>query len=64
MSNPVRLLVVVNVYPPDLCGGAVIFGDLCEGLAARGFEVTVRCAYPYYPEWKDKWGQNGLKITR
>ena len=56
-----RLLVVVNVFEPDL-GGGVLFSDLCYGLAERGFDVTVRCAYPYYPEWHDKSGENGLRI--
>ncbi len=59
--TPVRLLVIVNVYAPDL-GGGILFADLCEGLADRGIEVTVRCAYPYYPEWEDKTGKNGLRI--
>lgn len=58
-----RLLVVVNVFAPDL-GGGVLFADLCYGLAERGFEVTVKCAYPYYPEWRDKSGENGLAIRR
>lgn len=55
------MLVVVNVYRPDL-GGGVLFADLCQGLCQRGWDVTVRCAYPYYPEWTDKSGQNGWKI--
>ena len=58
-----RLLVVSNVYRPDL-GGGVLFADLAEGLVARGFDVTVRCAYPYYPEWTDKTGRNGLEVDR
>jgi putative colanic acid biosynthesis glycosyltransferase WcaI len=57
-----RLLVIVNVYRPDL-GGGVLFADLCEGLVDRGFEVEVRCAFPYYPEWKDKSGKNGMDIV-
>ena len=56
-----RLLVIVNVFEPDL-GGGVLFSDLCYGLAERGFEVTVRCASSYYPEWRDKSGENGLRI--
>jgi len=56
-----RILVVVNVFRPDL-GGGVLFADLCDGLAASGFDVTVRCAYPYYPQWRDISGQNGLTI--
>lgn len=56
-----RLLVIVNVFEPDL-GGGVLFSDLCYGLAERGFDVTVRCAYSYYPEWRDKSGDNGFRI--
>ncbi len=63
MPASVRLLVVVNVYAPDL-GGGVLFRDLLQGLADRGIDVTVRCAYPYYPEWTDKTGKNGLAIER
>lgn len=62
-ARPLRLLVIVNVFRPDL-GGGVLFSDLCYGLAERGFDVTVRCAYPYYPEWTDKSGENGLRIRR
>lgn len=59
-----RLLVVVNYYPPDEAGGARVFSDMCSGLTTLGFDVTVRCAYPYYPEWKNKSGRNGLRIWR
>jgi colanic acid biosynthesis glycosyl transferase WcaI len=54
----------VNVFNPDRGGGGAIFSDLAYGLAARGFDVTVRCAYPYYPEWKDKSANNGLAVQR
>ncbi|NNE71212.1 MAG: hypothetical protein HKN29_12725 [Rhodothermales bacterium] len=57
-----RILVIVNVYRPDL-GGGVLFADFLEGLVDRGFTVEVRCAYPYYPEWQDKTGRNGLAIA-
>ncbi len=59
-----RLLIVVNVFNPDRGGGGAIFSDLAYGLVARGFDVTVRCAYPYYPEWTNKSGKNGLAIQR
>jgi colanic acid biosynthesis glycosyl transferase WcaI len=61
MPSP-RILFIVNVFTPDQCGGAVLFQDLAQGLAEEGCDVTVRCAYSYYPEWKDKSGQNGWKI--
>ena len=57
-----RLLVVTNLFHPDRGGGASVFSDLCYGLAQRGFDVTVRTTYPYYPEWKDKTGCNGLRV--
>lgn len=59
-----RLLVLTHLYAPDLCGGARIFTDMCRGLASRGVEVTVRCAYPHYPEWTDKTGRNGWRVER
>lgn len=62
-SPTLRLLVVVNVYRPDL-GGGVLFADLCEGLTARGIDVTVKCAYSYYPEWADKSGRNGFTVEK
>jgi colanic acid biosynthesis glycosyl transferase WcaI len=64
MNRNPRILIVVNVFDPDRGGGGAIFSDLCYGLAERGFDVTVRCAYPYYPEWKDKSGKNGLNVQR
>lgn len=57
-------MIVVNVFNPDRGGGGAIFSDLCYGLAELGYDVTVRCAYPYYPEWRDKSGRNGLAIER
>jgi len=63
-DNMARLLVVVNIFHPDRGGGAAVFSDLCYTLVQRGFEVTVRCAYPYYPEWQDKSGRNGWHIWR
>lgn len=59
-----RLLIIVNVFNPDRGGGGAIFSDLAYGLAERGYDVTVRCAYPYYPEWKDKSGRNGWHVER
>ncbi len=61
-SSGPRLLVILNVFHPDRGGGAAVFSDLCYSLARRGFDVTVRCAYPYYPEWRDKSGRNGWRI--
>jgi colanic acid biosynthesis glycosyl transferase WcaI len=63
-DRPLRLLVISHLFAPDVCGGASIFSDMCFGLAKRNIDVTVRCGYPYYPEWKDKSGHNGVRIER
>lgn len=59
-----RLLVIVNVFEPDRAVGAAVFSDLCFTLASAGTDITVRCPYPYYPEWKDKSGMNGWSLWR
>ncbi len=61
-SSPPRILIVVNVFRPDL-GGGVLFADLCDGLRESGCEVFVKCAYPYYPQWADVSGKNGIRIS-
>lgn len=63
-SNALKLLIIVNAFHPDRAGGGAVFSDLCYELAGRGFDVTVRCAYPYYPEWTDKSGRNGWRVWR
>jgi colanic acid biosynthesis glycosyl transferase WcaI len=60
----VRLLVASNTFEPDHAGGASIYTDFAREMAARGHEVTVRCTFPYFPEWQDKSGQNGLRVRR
>lgn len=63
-DKPLRILMIVNIYPPDQAGGAVLFRDLAQGLTEKGHQVTVRTTYPYYPEWRDKSGQNGFRIRK
>src|ERR1700754_4778536 len=47
-----RVIVIGINYAPDLIGVAKYNTELCEGLAARGHEVRVVTAPPYYPDWK------------
>ena len=58
-----KILIITNMYQPDFCGGAALFTDLANGLAERGHEVTVYTTFPYYPEWQDKSGRNGLRLV-
>ena len=58
-----KLLVVTNLFHPDRGGGASVFSDMCSSLAARGHDVTVYAAYPYYPEWKNKSNARLLRVA-
>lgn len=46
-----RILLVGINYAPDLIGAAKYNTELCEALAAKGHEVRVITAPPYYPAW-------------
>jgi colanic acid biosynthesis glycosyl transferase WcaI len=69
-----RVLVVGINYAPDLIGVAKYNTELCESLSARGHEVRIVTAPPYYPDWKvpagyrSKWYThqrlNDVDITR
>lgn len=58
----IKLLIITNVFTPDTCGAAQIYADMAHWLATQDMDVTVRCAYPYYPEWRDKSSNNGFSI--
>lgn len=57
-----QVLVIMPYFLPDRAGSIAMHCDLWFSLADQGFEVTVRCPVAYYPEWRDKSGQNGLRI--
>jgi colanic acid biosynthesis glycosyl transferase WcaI len=48
----VRVLVLAINYWPERTGIAPFTTGRCEYLAARGHEVIVCTALPYYPEWR------------
>jgi len=45
-------LVLSMNFSPELTGIGKYSGDMVEGLLARGHQVAVVCAPPYYPSWK------------
>jgi colanic acid biosynthesis glycosyl transferase WcaI len=47
-----KILVCGINYAPDLIGIAKYTSEMCEWLAARGHEVKVVTAAPYYPDWE------------
>jgi colanic acid biosynthesis glycosyl transferase WcaI len=52
MAPPLRIAIVGINYAPELTGIGVYNTGLAEYLAARGFEVDVYTAFPYYPAWR------------
>jgi len=47
-----RILIYGLNYAPELTGIGKYSGEMAEWLAARGHEVRVVTAYPYYPQWR------------
>jgi colanic acid biosynthesis glycosyl transferase WcaI len=62
-GTSMRVLIVTNLYEPDVAGGAQLTTDLAKGLKERGDDVTVFTSYPYFPEWKRKSQGNPWRIT-
>ncbi len=47
-----KILVLSMNFSPELTGIGKYSGDMVDGLLARGHQVAVVCAPPYYPAWK------------
>lgn len=69
-----RILVYGINFAPELTGIGKYTGEMCSWLAARGHEVRVVTAPPYYPEWRVRDGYSsfayrperidGVSVTR
>lgn len=56
------LLYGIN-YHPELTGIGKYSGELCEWLAAQGFDIRVVTAPPYYPSWKVSQGYSSVTYS-
>ena len=59
-----KLLLISMNYSPELTGIGKYSGEMAMGLAARGHEVRVVCAPPYYPAWQISPPYSGWRYTR
>ena len=50
--RPLKILVHGLNFPPDLIGIAKYSGEMVSWLAARGHQLSVVTAPPYYPVWR------------
>jgi colanic acid biosynthesis glycosyl transferase WcaI len=70
----VKILLHSLNFAPELTGVGKYVGDMADWLAARGHEVRVVTAQPYYPEWRVRPGYrshwwatenwNGVRVWR
>jgi colanic acid biosynthesis glycosyl transferase WcaI len=59
-----KLLVYGINFAPELTGIGKYTGEMVAWLAARGHEVRVVTAPPYYPEWAVRPGYSGSRYAR
>ena len=51
-ARSTKVLLVSLNFSPELTGIGKYSGEMVDGWIARGHEVTVVCAPPYYPAWQ------------
>lgn len=49
MSRGYNVLIIAQLYPPDIGGGATRAHNVAKGLLKAGCNVTVVSAFPHYP---------------
>ena len=59
-----KLLVYGINFAPELTGIGKYTGEMVAWLAARGHDVRVVTAPPYYPDWKVRDGYSSSRYTR
>ena len=59
-----RILVYSINYAPELTGIGKYNGEMCVWLAARGHQVRVVAAPPYYPQWRVQTGWSAWAYRR
>lgn len=57
------LIYGLNFWPEEI-GIGKYSGEMAAWLAARGHDVRVICAPPYYPDWKVRAGYSGWRFRR
>lgn len=59
-----RILIYGLNYAPEVTGVGKYTAEMTELLAARGHEVRVVCAPPYYPQWRVHEGYRAWRYRR
>ncbi len=61
-TRPLRILIYGLNFTPELTGIGKYTGEMAEWLAARGHEVRVVTAPPYYPAWRIREDYRGKRF--
>ncbi|WP_028226573.1 glycosyltransferase WbuB [Paraburkholderia ferrariae] len=59
-----RILIYGLNYAPEVAGVGKYTSEMAELLAARGHEVRMVCAPPYYPQWRVQEGYRAWQYRR
>lgn len=59
-----KILLISLNFAPELTGIGKYSGEMVDGLLARGHEVSVVCAPPYYPQWQVQPGHTAATYRR
>ena len=62
-ADPTRLLIVSLNYAPEQTGIGKYVSEMTEWLTARGIQVHVVTAPPYYPAWSIRAGYSGKRYS-
>jgi len=57
-----RVHLISNLYSPDELAGAALFTDLALYLRERGHDVRVTTTFSYYPAWRLRPEDRGLRV--
>lgn len=61
-TRRMKIWLITNLYSPDVHGGAVLYADLAVTLKKQGHDVRVTTTFPYYPDWKLRPEDKGVKL--
>ena len=59
-----KIVLLSMNFAPELTGIGKYSGEMAGALAERGYEVTVVCAPPYYPQWALQPGYSNRRYQR
>lgn len=59
-----KIVLLSMNFAPELTGIGKYSGEMAHALVARGHEVTVVCAPPYYPQWSLHDGYSNRSYSR